>query len=207
MKKAFLLFMVTALTFSLAHALLPSFGIKGGVNMAKYSGSDAGDNDYKMGVVGGAFACLDLIALKVQPELLFTQKGAKEEGTMDVLGTPVSYSASTTVNYVEVPILAKFSFGKIIVPSIYAGPAFGILMGANAEATVGGTSSGSVDVKDAFNSTDIGLVFGAEVKLPVKLSIEARYNMGLTDAPKEILGVQPDVKNSTISVMLGYYIF
>lgn len=207
MKKTLFLALVTLLSFGLAHALLPSFGIKGGLNMAKYNGSDAGSNDYKLGAAGGAFVCLDLIALKIQPELLFSQKGAKEEGTIDLFGTLVSYSGSTTVNYVEIPVLAKFSFGKIIVPSIYAGPSFGMLMSANAEMEFGGVSSGSVDVKDAYNSTDVGLVFGVEVKTPAKLSIEARYNMGLTSVAKDLGGTSFDVKNSTASLMLGYYIF
>lgn len=207
MKKTLFLALAVLLSFSLAHALLPSFGIKGGVNMAKFTGGDAGSTDYKLGGVGGAFVCLDLVALKIQPELLFSQKGAKEEGQIDLFGTVYSYKASATNNYIEIPVLAKFSFGKIIVPSILVGPSLGLLMSANAEAEIGGVSSGSVDVKDAYNSTDLGLVIGAEVKTPAKLSVEARYNMGLSKVPKEISGVQPDVKNSTFSVMLGYYIF
>lgn len=202
MKKLLFLSLAVLLSFGLAHALLPSFGVKGGVNLAKYAGSDAGTNDYKMGAVGGAFACLDLIAIKIQPELLFSQKGAKQEYT--VLGVPTT--VSNTLNYVEIPVLLKFSFGKIIVPSIYAGPAFGTLMSATAKIEAGGLSA-SGDIKDQLNGTDLGLVFGAEVKLPVKLSVEARYNMGLSKVPKEVLGVQPDVKNSTVSVMLGYYMF
>jgi hypothetical protein len=207
MKKLLLVSIAVLFTVGMAHALLPSFGIKGGLNMAKYTGSDAGSTDYKMGVAGGAFVCLDLIAMKLQPELLFSQKGAKEEGTIDILGTPVNYSASTTANYIEIPVLAKFSFGKIIVPSIYAGPSLGMLMSATGEAEFGGVSSGSVDVKDAFNSTDLGLVFGIEIKTPAKLSIEARYNMGISSVAKDIAGTSFDVKNSTASLMLGYYLF
>lgn len=194
MKKTLFLMLGVLLSFSLAQAILPSFGIKGGVNMAKYVGSDAGSTDMKMGIAAGAFACVDLIALKVQPEILFSQKGAKEE--YNVLGIPTS--VSNTLNYVEVPILVKFSFGKIIVPSIYAGPSFGRLLSASVD---------GIDVKDFYNGTDLGLIFGAEVKLPVKLSAEARYNLGLSKVPKEVSGIQADVKNSTISLMLGYYLF
>lgn len=185
MKKALLLLMVTVLTFSLAHALLPSFGIKGGVNMAQFYGSDVQKADYKTGASAGIFVCLDLIALKLQPEVLYSQKGSKS----DLL---------VKADYLEVPVLAKFSFGKIIVPSIYAGPSFGRLLSA---------SVGGIDVKDSYNSTDLGLIFGAEVKLPIKISLEARYDLGLTQVPKESNGVQLDAKNSAISVMLGYYMF
>ncbi len=179
-----------------------SFGIKGGLNMANYTGSDADGMKMKMGAVGGAFACFDLVALKIQPELLFSQKGAKTSGTM---GT-IPYTGSVTANYVEIPVLLKYSFGAVIVPSIYVGPSLGILMSATSKVEASGYSA-SMDMKDFYNSTDLGLVIGAEVKTPMKLSFEARYEMGLTNAPKEVLGVQPNVKNSTISVMVGYYIF
>jgi hypothetical protein len=202
MKKLLFLSLAVLLSFGLAHALLPSFGVKGGVNMATYAGTDANitgvTKTSKMGLGAGAFVCLDLIAIKIQPEVLFSQKGAKYE----VSGA--SYTQS--LSYVEVPVLLKFSFGKIIVPSVYAGPAFGTLMSAKQTGEMAGVSI-SGDIKDQLNGTDLGLVFGAEVKLPVKLSVEARYNMGLSKIPKAISGVQPDVKNSTVSVMLGYYMF
>ncbi len=195
MKRTAILLLAAAIAAAPAWALLPSFGVKGGINMATYTGSDAGSPDMKMGGVGGAFLTLDLIALKIQPELLFSQKGAKE--------TISGVTLSTTQNYLEVPVLLKYSFGAIIVPSVYVGPSFGMLMSATATASGGGVS-GSTDIKNYLNGTDVGLVIGAEVKTPMKLSIEARYNLGLSKVPKEVLGVQSDVKNSTISVMLGY---
>lgn len=207
MKKPLFLTLAVMLSFGLAHALLPSFGIKGGVNMATYEGTDANitgiTKSAKMGMGAGAFVCLDLIALKIQPEVLFSQKGAKYEAS------GVSYTQS--LSYVEFPVLLKLSFGKIIVPSVYAGPALGMLMSAKQTGEVAGISI-SGDIKDDLQSSDLGLVFGAEVKLPVKLSVEARYNMGLKTIAKEYtnaLGqtVKPDVKNSTVSVMLGYYLF
>jgi hypothetical protein len=195
MKKLAFLALALLLTFSLAHALLPSFGIKGGVNMANIAGSDAPDDTKsKLGVVGGAFVCLDLMVLKLQPELLYSQKGTKGE----YLG--ISYTDK--IDYLEIPVLLKFPFGKIIVPSIYLGPSLGVLVSAKETA-----QSQTVDFKDLCNSNDFGMVFGAEVKTPAKLSVEARYNMGLGKLFKPILGIQPDVKNSTISVMLGYYMF
>lgn len=202
MKRTIILMLAVIIAAAPAWALLPSFGVKGGVNMATWTGGDAGSPDMKLGAVGGAFATVDLIAFKLQPELLFSQKGAKESLTSGTL----SYTVSTTQNYLEVPVLLKYSFGAIVVPSIYVGPSFGMLMSATAKAE-GGTASGSTDIKGFLNDTDLGLVFGAEVKTPMKLSIEARYNLGLSKMPKEVLGVQPDVKNSTISVMLGYYLF
>ncbi len=158
--------------------------------MSNIVGSDAEGFESKMGAVGGAFLCLDLIALKLQPEVLYSQKGAQ----FDLLGTTIKEKHE----YVEVPVLVKFSFGKIIVPSIYAGPALGYLMKAEL------SNGGSVDIKDNIKSTDLGLVLGAELKTPAKISVEARYTMGMSTVDKE---GDFTVKNSAISVMLGYYMF
>jgi hypothetical protein len=192
-----LLVLVTALVFGLPQycsAQGLSLGIKGGVNMAKFTGADAGTNSMKTGLVGGAYATIDLMFVNIQPEVLFSQKGA----TYEVLGL----SLDQNLNYVEIPVLIKFPLGKIVVPSIYAGPSFGMLMSADIE---------GIDVKDAFVSSDLGLVFGVDVKTPIKLTVDARYNLGLQTTAKEyeLLGqtYNPDVKNSTVSLMVGYGLF
>ncbi|HAD82629.1 MAG: hypothetical protein A2509_01110 [Candidatus Edwardsbacteria bacterium RIFOXYD12_FULL_50_11] len=192
-----LLALITALVFGLPQycsAQGLSLGIKGGVNMAKFTGADAGTNSMKTGLVGGAYATIDLMFVNIQPEVLFSQKGA----TYEILGLSIDQN----LNYVEIPVLIKFPLGKIVVPSIYAGPSFGMLMSADVE---------GVDVKDAVMSSDLGLVFGVDVKTPIKLTVDARYNLGLMTTAKEFefLGVtyNPDVKNSTISLMVGYALF
>ena len=199
MKKTILvlLALITALVFNLPQycsAQGLSLGIKGGLNMAKFTGADAGPNSMKTGLVGGAYATIDMVFLNIQPEVLFSQKGA----TYELLGLSIDQN----LNYVEIPVLIKFPLGKIVVPSIYVGPSFGVLMSADIE---------GFDIKDAVVSSDLGLVFGVDIKTPIKLTVDARYNLGLMTTAKEyeILGqtYNPDVKNSTISLMLGYGLF
>jgi hypothetical protein len=196
MKQFTVLLLLVSLFAGMAFAQLPSFGLKGGINMANIYGSDAGrySSKMKLGGIGGAFICLDLMALKLQPEVLYSQKGFK----WDYAGTNVT----ERLDYLEIPVLLKFSFGKIVVPSIYFGPSIGVLLSAKESA-----QSQTVDFKEFCNSTDYGLVLGAEIKTPAKLSVEARYNLGLGNVFKPILSVQPEIKNSAISVMLGYYLF
>ncbi|MBU1356011.1 MAG: PorT family protein, partial [Candidatus Edwardsbacteria bacterium] len=195
--KLILLVLVTVMVFSLPQycsAQGLSLGIKGGLNMANFTGADAGTNSMKTGLVGGAYATIDLMFVNIQPEVLFSQKGA----TYEVLGLSIDQN----LNYVEIPVLIKFPLGKIVVPSIYVGPSFGMLMSADIE---------GIDVKDAVVSSDLGLVFGVDVKTPIKLTVDARYNLGLQTTAKEyeFLGqtYNPDVKNSTISLMVGYGLF
>ncbi len=185
-----MLVLVTALVFGLPQycsAQGVSFGLKGGINMAKLTGSDAGTNSMKTGFVAGAFTTVDMVFLNIQPEILFSQKGA----TYEVFGLSIDENH----NYLEIPVLFKFPLGKIVVPSIYVGPSLGMLMSADVE---------GFDIKDGLKSTDLGLVFGMDVKTPVKLILDARYTMGLTSIDDS--GIY-DVKNSAISLMVGYAIF
>lgn len=193
MKKLLVLLIVLGLgSMALAQGL--SIGVKGGLNMASITGADVGSPQIKSGFVVGAYGNIDLMFINIQPELLYSQKGFKEEE----LGVTITGS----YDYLEIPVLLKFPFGKIIVPSVYFGPSFGMLM--NAEWEAGGIG---VDWKDYTESSDLGFVFGVDLKTPAKLTLDARYTMGLKTISKEILGVTPEWKNSVISLMVGYSLF
>lgn len=183
-----MLVLITALVFSLPQycsAQGLSLGIKGGLNMASIAGADAGSPIMKPGLVGGAYATIDLMFVNIQPEALYSQKGLKrDDGGITIT---VHY------NYLEIPVLLKFPLGKIIVPSIYAGPSFGMLMSADIE---------GIDIKDGLKSSDLGLVFGVDVKTPVKLSVDARYTMGLTSF--DDAGVYPDFDTFSPSAVVTH---
>jgi outer membrane protein W len=181
------------------------FGVKGGLNMANTVGTDAKETAMKMGIVGGVFMSYGITEIfAVQPELLYSMKGAKSS----VEGS----DAEEKLNYFEIPLLLKVNFpteGKI-KPSLYAGPAFGILMSAKSES--GGES---VDVKDYLKTMDIGIVAGAGVGYQMEkglMFLEARYEVGLSsvmdltdeELAADDLTTQPDLKNSVISIMVGY---
>lgn len=186
-----------------------SFGIKGGASTAKLAGTDIGSTSNKTGLTAGVFLTLNLVMLKLQPEILYSQKGAVYENSY--------YSATAKFDYLEIPVLTKYSFGAIIVPSIYIGPYFGIPLSAKIEKTqtidafplyppLKDTTYTDNVKKDMINP-DLGLVLGAEIKTPFKLSFEVRYTRSLLKIFKEEAGIQPDIKNSIVSVMVGYTLF
>lgn len=167
-------------------------GPKLGLDLANLTGSDVQNNSIKIGAeIGGylTYSFSDLIAL--QPELIYTMKGAN----FDVGGR----TFSDNFNYLEIPILARLSFlkGKTH-PIVFLGPEVAMLLSADANGT---------DIKDRLNSTDFGIVLGAGVGLGLgrgTLTIDARYDLGLTSIGKEQAGKTPDVKNSVISLTVGY---
>ena len=202
MKKFTFALMLAAVALFVASPLFAEgmmFGIKGGLNMANVTGDDTEGTSMKIGGVGGVFMTYNITEIfAIQPEVLFSMKGASQ----DTLSTTVSLK----FNYIEIPLLFKVTLpteGKI-KPSLYAGPALGILMSANAE--VGGVSA---DIKDQMKSTDIGILAGAGIGYQMEngslLSLEVRYEVGMTsivDTGDSDVGA--DVKNSVISVMVGY---
>ena len=201
MKKfMFMLMLAATMTFAASplYAEGMMFGVKAGLNLANAMGDDAEETSMKIGAVGGVFMCYDITEIfALQPELLFTMKGAKyDEGD-----TTMSWK----LNYIEIPVLLRVNLpteGKI-KPMLYAGPALGILMSAKDE---------DEDIKDYLKTMDIGVVAGAGVAYQLEkgaISFEARYEVGMSTvydlSDEELEGHdQPDVKNGVISFMVGY---
>lgn len=174
-------------------------GIKAGVALANLTGDISGTS-MKTGFGFGGFLTFGLSeTFSIQPELLYIMKGAKE----DVSGGTVKLK----LNYLQVPVLFKYDFPtqSSFKPSIFVGPAVGILMSAKVSAESGGAGV-EVDVKDLFNSADLGLVFGlgAEIATGSKggVTFDARYDLGLSNIAKD--SGDQSVKNATIGLFIGY---
>jgi hypothetical protein len=164
-------------------------GLKGGLNFANLTGDDSGDPDSKLGFAFGGFYSHPITeTFFIQPELLFTMKGAKEEY--------MGYDFTYNLNYIELPILAKMCFPmETFMPNVFVGPALAFNMAATVE-----VDDESDDIEDV-KGMDFGLVFGAGADIG-KFTVDGRFTMGLTT----IFDVEgdPDVKNSVMSILFGY---
>jgi hypothetical protein len=154
---------------STAHAqVLPKFGVKAGLNYATFNNTD--NAEYKTGFLGGIYANINIPAtpMAIQPEVLYAQYGANDGGS----------DAKFSVDYIQIPVLAKFGFGAPAVPvkpEVFFGPYAGFNINSEIEG-----SNISVNADDYFKSTDFGVVVGAGVQVS-KLNFEFRYTAGLTD--------------------------
>ena len=190
--------------------MLPEYG-KGGINIADVS-TDAFDLDNadlasKTGFVGGAYANFVLGGVfAIQPEVLYSQKGFKIEET----GSPVEASFKT--NYFEIPVLLKAQFPMTMLrPAVYAGPVVSFETSCKLGFTDGDTSldfdcdSDDADVGDR-KKTDFGAVFGANLDLfvgPLVLTIDGRYQLGLTNLNDDSDAPDESVKNRVWQFMAG----
>jgi len=179
-------------------------GLKGGLNFANLHGDDAEGWDSKIGFCAGGFITYSINGMfAIQPEVLFTMKGAKDEEEWG--GETLKYTIS--LNYLEIPVLAKLSMSSqgSVVPSLFVGPYLAIKLTGKAKVEYAGESE-EEDIED-LKATDFGLVFGGGVDFALgssKVTVDARYTLGLTtiDASEW----EADVKNGVFSLMVGYFL-
>ena len=108
----------------------------------------------------------------ISPEFHWMQKGSKIE---DING---SFPESTsTLNYLEIPVLAKFTFGDEAAFNVFFGPSLGYLFSGTDKDGDGNTND--IDLDD-FNRTELGAHLGAGIRLgPVVLDV--RYILGFSN--------------------------
>jgi len=181
MKKWITLFIVAVcLAMAMPTKAQIKFGVKGGLNLASASLSDAwdakGNADNYTGFFIGPMVdiTIPIIGLGVDGALMYSQKGTKI--SFDDLG-------STTFKQqgVEIPINLKYSIGLGSLASIYfaAGPSFYFNMKSDDDFTFNSVA-GSLD----YDKSEVSLNLGAGVKLLRHLQLGLNYNMGLTDSAK-----------------------
>lgn len=215
MRNGLVLFIAILLSVPAASlAQTPSFGLKGGLNMADLGGSRIVDSDARAGFVVGAFASIPVgSAVAIQPEVVFSRKGAKsaaydydafpQDGDAPPIG--VYLNEKTSHNYLEVPVLLKLSpsfRGDFVRPVFFAGPSVGFLLGAK--------EVHDTDYEEHLNTTDFGVIIGGGVELG-RLALDARYNWGLSTIEKDYHAsfgnVPGGVKNRAFTVTAGLRLF
>lgn len=190
MKKVF--FTALALVaFNFSNAQDISFGAKAGLNLSNVTG-DVEGTSMKTGFQIGGFAEIAISdEFSIQPELVYSTQGAKEEE--EFFG--VTYEGSLNLSYINVPVMAKYYITEGL--SLEAGPQIGFLVSAEYEAE-GETS----DVKEFYNSTDFGFNIGAGYNVTENINASLRYTAGMSNILKD----SDDYKaaNSNIAIALAY---
>ena len=163
------------------------FGAKVGANLSNFTGDVTG-TESKVGFYVGGFANFAISdKFSFQPELVYSNEGAKA----NVEGINVTWN----VDYIKVPLMFQYHAAEKF--NLEAGPYVGFLVSSKAKA-----SGESADMKDLLNSTDFGLGLGAEYNFTDKISAGLRYNAGLSNIAKD--SGSDKVKNSVFQLGLGY---
>lgn len=180
-----------------------TWGIKAGLNASDFYGDDVNGSDVRTGFTGGLFFNYRFNDnWGLQPEVLFSTKGADLDSGLTGENGPASYD----LGYLNVPVLAKFyaPVGTLLSPNLYAGPEVGFKL-------YGDSNDNEID--DELKAAEFSIVFGAGLDFNMgsdptdfiqTAGIDLRYSLGLTDAfdtPQE-----PEARNGAflVALFLGF---
>jgi hypothetical protein len=228
MKKSNLLFTVLLFTVTASYAqtyIIP----KAGANISIFAPADNKENVSSIvGFTGGVAVSIGLgNSFSIQPELLFIQKGGSYEfestpgdGILEVRKTDVK------INYLELPILAKYGIGNGVVKFyVNAGPSISIGLGGKTDYSMVATIADEVIYSDKAEGevkfgdypeespaqdvylkrrVDVGAQFGGGVLIADKVLVDFRYGLGLTKLDDE---AQPKNRTFQFNVAVPFLIF
>ena len=185
------LFFVAASAYTFAQEF--AIGIKGGPNFANIDTevSLADNYDSRTGFHLGAFVLFRGERVGFQPEILFSQQGT----TLKYSGSP---DIKSNFSYVNIPLVVKLY--TIAGINLQVGPQIGFLTTAEVD---------DEDAKDELKKTDFSLALGVGWDLPFGLTVDGRYNWGLSDINDFEGSGAPvgTIKNQVWQISVGYKIF
>lgn len=189
---------------SMENGLRPKFGIKGGLNLTNLYVDNVSDEHMKVGFNAGIFAKLPVTrGFSIQPELLYSLKGAKDTYNNIVQG---SGEYQFNLGYIELPVLAVINLARNF--NLQAGGYAAYLIAANVKNVDNqGNINGATDLNaDNFQRFDYGLAGGLAFDIE-NVTIGARYNYGLGNIGKSgsLSGdLTKNSKNAGLSIYLGF---
>ena len=200
-------------------------GFRVGVNYSDLAGNVNNQDTYdnKVGFLGGVMLNVPLAGdnfISLQPEVLYSQKGFANKPTefTGLLGAKQKREGSVNYNYLDVPVLLKLNAGGFIAE---AGPQYSYLLSASNQTkttttpSFGGTptTTESQDKNDVsgLNRNELGYVAGVGYQADNGLSLNLRYNGGLSDFVKGnsstyFNGDLKNARHSAFQLSLGYLI-
>jgi hypothetical protein len=200
-------------------ATAQGLGLSGGMNLSKFVGGSAEDESRTKLRMGLSMSLINVGPVSVGPELYYAQRGGRQTAPASE-PNPLVQAYDFRMNYLEVPLIGKVSLFRVgpMRPYIAGGPVYAwqlkcdvsLITVANA---AGGEEQDCQDdtfknARTAYKNADKGIMFGGGVDLTVgglgAISLDARILRGLDRLTED--SVDGDVKNQSISLMLGYRI-
>jgi hypothetical protein len=179
-----------------------NFGLRAGANFSNIIKD--GDNNFSSGIKAGfnagAFLEIPVVnGFSIQPELQFSQKGYTASGSF--LGS--AYEYKTTTNFIEIPVLARFSPSKDF--AIIAGPQFSFLTSTKTK-----FSSGTAVYENTVNEDNnnlrkniLGGILGIEA-VSNNVVFGLRYNLDFQANNGDGTNSTPKYKNQVLGLSIGF---
>jgi hypothetical protein len=181
MRKIILLLITCTISIYM-YAQSPSFGIKGGLNVASIVNSKSSKIAYHAGVFTGIHVSSKW---SIQPEVIYSKQGVRQS----VSGS----NYDINLDYLNIPLLIQFLFKDGL--RLEAGPQFGFLLSAKNKSL--GVER---DIKSNYKPVDISFPIGLSHFWESGFGIYGRWVPGLT----EINVTYGSAKNSVFQLGVFY---
>jgi hypothetical protein len=186
-----------------------TFGFKGGLTLSSLRGSFTDEDlsnvqfERKTSFTIGGFVAFPVgSSAFIQPEFLFTRR------VTNALDESLDISTELTFDYIEIPVLLKFSRGGRgeTSPALYAGPQVAIGLGAKATDQALGIE---LDIADELVDVEFGIVIGGGIDFGQRSYLDVRYYLGLSNIVKDdvfdngLFDANDDFKSGVFTLMFG----
>lgn len=193
MKKIIIL--SAALLFAgFAQAQTPKFGIKAGLNIAKFAGDPDPNSEFNTGLAAGVYTNVPLSSgFSFEPSLEYSQKGAEYT-------TAINSEAKTKISYLDLPIMFKYN----VTPNfgLLAGPQVSFFLSQETKFVTGNSSTTFEGNNDAYRKSLAGGKVGLSYNFG-SVMMNASYATDLQNLYTDQSGNR-DLKNQVINVGLAF---
>lgn len=219
MKKLVQFVIVLCLIGLASESYAQRLGIKAGLNLSNMTYKDNEETyseDFKStpgfhAGVTAEFAAGNMLSFETG--LLYTTKGFRISETERIMGETFELEGKRTLNYLEVPLLAKANFdlggatvygtaGPYVAMGLSGQDKFTFKYDGESETETEDIEWGSDEENDDLRPLDYGLSFGAGVEIR-SITLGVSYGLGLAN----ISAYRADedvIKNRVLSVSVGY---
>lgn len=149
---------------------------------------------FKVGFIGGVEGAYQISnRVGVSLGVLYAMQGAKYDYTLintSTGSTVGSGSQNVNLNTLNIPVLCN----------VYVWKGLAVKAGVQPEIVLS-AKEGDLDVKPGYSSTNVSIPVGASYDFPFGLTVDARYNIGLTNVVK---GSAVSANNMAFQITAGY---
>lgn len=177
-----------------AHAQTPKFGIKAGLNIAKFAGDPDPNSEFNTGLAAGVYTNVPLSSgFSFEPSLEYSQKGAEYT-------TAIKSEAKTKITYLDLPIMFKYN----VTPNfgLLAGPQVSFFLSQETKFVTGNSSTTFEGNNDAYRKSLAGGKVGLSYNFG-SVMMNASYATDLQNLYTDQSGNR-DLKNQVINVGLAF---
>ncbi len=170
MKKICLTFVLICSTFFAFSQVLPSFqfGLKGGLNLAKFKTTGGLSADNQAGFYAGVWSRIGAAGIHLQPELYIARKSSKS--TSSGVNNEIKYTS------LDIPVLIGTKIGAAGVGlRLNTGPVVSFVLDEDQSFVQAAGAAANGSIKDQAYAWQ----FGTGLDLG-KLGVDLRYELGLT---------------------------